>query len=195
MPRLAKLPGLNPPALLPALPPHRRAIGEHLFGDPDLCAGLLAEDDEHGRHWGPLILAILQDDVAVFEDFMTTSGHGYTIQRAAVGGLRALAIGGASEEMLTSWAERLRAADLTIYALDDRAIISAEIARVCCHLGHPDLGEPILMEAFVLAEALSRVDQGWTRANALERVGCHAILRSVEALSPGWTSRFNQPRR
>ena len=118
-----------------------------------------------------------------------------------------------------------------------------------------EAADALMMEAFVLAEALPRTDQGWSRHNALERVGCFSIragshaaaLKSLqkctsrhrrptlvrrlaicyveagdyagaarilsftkpdeshdysmaaqwaaEALVPGWTARFNQPRR
>jgi len=157
--------------LVADLPAHRRAIGEVLFGDPDLADGLLSADDDSGRAWDPLIVAMLRDDRGTLD--AVARWDEWALTRTAVGGIRALSVRG-DREAMGRWVGYLH--DKSAECRDkDRPHILAQMGRELYMVGYRALGEQLLMEAFGTANDLERSsDQGWSRNNALERVGINA---------------------
>ena len=180
--------------LVERLPPHRRAIAEVLLGDPSKADALLAEEDQHGRKWDPIIVAILRDDEDAFD--AVTGWDEWALRRTSIGAIRALSVKG-DDAALRKWADILHATSEQVRE-KDRPHVLADLGRELCVAGARNLGELILMEAFEMAHAMERSsDQGWSRNNALGAVGCNAAragawqaaLKSMQKC----TSKYNRP--
>jgi hypothetical protein len=180
--------------LLERVPPHRRAIGEVLLGDPSKADALLAEEDGFSRKWDAYIVAILRDDEDAFR--AVTGWDDWSLCRTSIGAIRALSIRG-DEGALRKWGAILE--ETTTQVRDkDRPHVLAELGRELCMAGVRGVGEGILMEAFEMANAMERSsDQGWSRNNALGRVGCNAARAgawqaALKALQK-CTSKYKRP--
>ncbi len=156
-------------ALLPALPPHRRALAEVLLGDPSKAEALMALDDTHGRRWDPAILSIARDDAAGLEACDLSSSH--AVLRTVLGGLRVLWLQGGPER-IAPWTP-----GLTEKARGTRLPpLLADMGRSLCELGCEEAGRALLDEALKSADGMPKGgSSGWQRNDALERVGSYAI--------------------
>lgn len=159
-------------ALLPALPPHRRALGEVLLGDPSKADALMAREDDAGCQWDPALLAIARDDAAGLEAIDLTGEH--AARRTIIGGLRVLSIQGGPAR-ITPWIPRLIALAHGIRRASDRPALLADTGRVLCELGCVDAGQALLEEALVMADGMPKGSDSWLRSSALTRVGSCAI--------------------
>jgi hypothetical protein len=169
-------------ALLPGLSPGRRAVGEELLGDPARADALLAMLNRSHRPWNSLMVSILRDDIESFTEALGTPVDPHTLRRAAVGGIRALKAR-EDDAGLVRWAAHFGDAVRQTRRESERPHLLAEIGHALCKAGQRDLGEAMLMTAFEDAHALPRDDQGWSRNNALKRVGCLAIRAGAHSVS------------
>ncbi len=180
--------------LLERVPPHRRAVGEVLIGDPSKADALLAEEDSFSRKWDAYIVALLRDDEDAFR--AVASWDEWSLCRTSIGAIRALSVKG-DEGALRKWGTILQETTTQIRE-KGRPHVLAELGRELCMAGVRGMGEGILMEAFEMANGMDRSsDQGWSRNNALGRVGCNAAragawqtaLKSMQKC----TSKYNRP--